>query len=132
MLVNSHLQKDPMVKRAQEVDYFNIAQNKSLETQYFTQIEQLFKEADDNNNGVFDFEEFKIFMEKKSDWENIQYGGSSNFTESNLKLIFDATQHEYRGGVTLDDIKRKMKLDKWLIDNTMKYSKYSIQYDLNV
>ena len=27
-------------------------------------IEKFFKEADDNDNGVFDFDEFKIFMEK--------------------------------------------------------------------
>jgi hypothetical protein len=73
---------------------------------------------------VFDFDEFKIFMEKKSDWENIQYGGTNNFSNDDLKLIFEATQHEFRGGVTLDDIKRRMTSDKWLYDRIMNLSKH--------
>ena len=53
-------------------------------------------------------------MKKVTDQEIKQFGGSNKYSDDDLKLIFEATQHEFKGGVTLSDIKRRANMDKWL------------------
>ena len=65
MLINRHFQKPEDIRIAYESDYWSVQRHKSLMKQHVSQIALFFKESDDNNNGVFDFDEFKIFMEKK-------------------------------------------------------------------
>ena len=95
MLIDRHKQKPDDVKALYQAAYMKALQDETVRNANEAQFKKFFEEADDNSNAILDFEEYKVFMKRYNEVEKQKYGGANEFSEQDLKLIFEATLCEY-------------------------------------
>ena len=53
--------------------------------------EKFFNEVDQDKKGILDCEQYKMFRKKQDDWETENFGGSNNYSEEDMEILFKHT-----------------------------------------
>ena len=101
MKFSVHSQKADEVKDKYETFLDQCINNDETKMKFVETRMGLFTSADANADGYLDYDEFKSYYEKLGAWNDSEFGGHDQFTEEQLKSIYDLTCQGDAKGVSL-------------------------------
>ena len=91
LVLEKHHSKPESVRAASEQAIAKLATDMEAKDEFMERQEKFFNEVDEDKKGILNWEQYKMFRKKQDDWEAENFGGSNNYSEEDMKVLFEHT-----------------------------------------